>query len=138
MADQEQRYGPECRHRCRSIIARDTDRAKFVGVNTIGPGETIDLFDIEESPIPIPFGQKKDQIQRNFVVVLVAPTEGDPPNTDHLVCKPKPDSRLSTAFQRLEFFVSRDLHLPVRMVSRYSARRSSLPVRSILLATAMR
>ncbi len=83
----------------------------------VKPGETIDLFDIEESPIPIPFGQKKDQIQRNFVVVLVAPTEGDPPNTDHLVCKPKPDSRLSKDFERLEFFVSRDLHLPVRMVS---------------------
>jgi hypothetical protein len=83
----------------------------------VGPGERIDLFDIEESPIPIPFGQKKDQIQRNFMVVLVAPTEGDPPGTDHLICTPKPDSRLKKEFERLEFFVSKDLHLPVKIVS---------------------
>ena len=83
----------------------------------VKPGEKIDLFDIEESPIPIPFGHKKEQIQRNFMVVLVAPAAGDPPQTDHLVCRPKPDTRLSTEVERLEFFVSRDLHLPVKIVS---------------------
>ena len=83
----------------------------------VKPGEQIDLFDIEESPIPIPFGQKKAQIQRNFVVVLMAPAEGDPNDTDHLVCKPKAESRLAREFDQLEFFVHRELHLPVKIVS---------------------
>lgn len=83
----------------------------------VKPGEKIDLFDIEESPIPIPFGQKKEQIRRNFLVVLVSPVEGDPDDTDHLVCAPKPDSRLVKDYERLEFYVSRSLHLPVKIVS---------------------
>jgi hypothetical protein len=83
----------------------------------VEPGEKIDLFDIEASPIPIPFGQKKAQIQKNFLVVLVSPAEGDPPDTDHLVCAPKPDSRLHKDYLRLEFYVSRSLHLPVKMVT---------------------
>jgi len=83
----------------------------------VKPGERIDLFNVEESPIPIPFGQKKDQIQRNFMVVLVDPTPDDPPQTDHLVCKPKGSSSLSDDFEQLEFYVSRELHLPVKIVS---------------------
>ena len=83
----------------------------------VKPGEKIDLFDVEESPIPIPFGQKKNQIQRNFLVVLVSPVKGDPKDTDHLVCTPKPDSRLAKDYERLEFYVSRSLHLPVKIVS---------------------
>ena len=83
----------------------------------VAPGEKIDLFDIEESPIPIPFGQKKDQIKKNFVVVLMSPAQGDPENTDHLICKPKADSSLAGDVERLEFFVDRQLHLPVKIVS---------------------
>ena len=83
----------------------------------VKPGETIDLFDIEDSPIPIPFGQKKDQILKNFDVVLVPPAEGDPPATDHLTCTPKPESSLADEVLRLEFYVSQDLHLPVKIVS---------------------
>ncbi|MFQ5491134.1 MAG: outer membrane lipoprotein carrier protein LolA [Phycisphaerae bacterium] len=83
----------------------------------VGAGESIDLFDIEQSPIPIPFGQKKAQIQRNFAVVLMAPEEGDPPETDHLICQPKVQSRLYGDVVRMEFFVSRSLHLPVKIVT---------------------
>ncbi|MCP4248383.1 MAG: hypothetical protein GY778_15150 [bacterium] len=83
----------------------------------VRPGEKIDLFDIEDSPFPIPFGQKKQRIQSTFLVVLESPTSGDPPDTDHLICTPKPDSRLSKDFVQMEFFVSRDLHLPVKIVT---------------------
>ncbi len=84
--------------------------------SVVKPGEAIDLFDIEESPIPIPFGQKKAQIQKNFVVVLMDPKPGDPPNTDHLLCKPKPDSPLMGDIHALEFFISRELKLPIKIV----------------------
>ena len=83
----------------------------------VKPGERIDLFDIEETPIPIPLGQKKAQIQKNFAVVLMSPTEGDPEGTDHLICKPKADSNLAREVERMEFYVSRELHLPVKIVS---------------------
>jgi len=80
------------------------------------PGEKIDLFDLERTPFPLPFGQKKDTILRNFDVSLVEPVSADPPNTDHLLCIPKPNSRMDRKYDRLEFFVLRDLHLPTRIV----------------------
>lgn len=82
----------------------------------VRPGDRIDLFDLERTPFPLPFGQKKEKILRNFNVTLVAPSPGDPPETDHLVCIPKTDSRLAERYDKLEFFVRRDIHLPSRVI----------------------
>lgn len=85
------------------------------------PGEKVDLFDLDKAPFPLPFGQKKDKILEHFEVTLVAPAPGDPADTDHLVCVTKPTSRLARTYTRLEFFVHRDLHLPIRVVMARSA-----------------
>ncbi len=82
----------------------------------VAEGETLDMFDLETAPFPLPFGQKKDKILRNFDVTLAAPALGDPPNTDHLVCVPKPDSKLAERYDKLEFFILKDIHLPSRVV----------------------
>jgi hypothetical protein len=80
------------------------------------PGEKQDFFDIEKSPFPLPFGQKKDKILKNFHVELVKPVSTDPSNTDHLLCKPKPDSPMAKKYAQLDFFVERKVHLPLRVV----------------------
>ncbi|MCH7592011.1 MAG: hypothetical protein IH989_04415 [Planctomycetes bacterium] len=82
----------------------------------VPPGEKIDLFDLEKAPFPVPFGHKKGTILRHFDVTLLPPAKGDPPGTDHLVCKPKPMSALKRRYDKLELFVSRDVHLPSRIV----------------------
>jgi len=79
-------------------------------------GQSINLFDLETAPFPLPFGQKKQQILNHFEVTLVTPAEGDPPNTDHLQCVPKPGSRIARKYDKLEFFVDRDVHLPRRVI----------------------
>ena len=80
------------------------------------PGEKVDLFDLENAPFPLPFGQNKEAILRNFDVTLVSPADGDPSNTDHLICVPKAESRLHRKYEKLEFFVLKDVHLPSRVV----------------------
>jgi hypothetical protein len=82
----------------------------------VRPAEKLDLFDLERAPFPVPFGQKKETILRNFDVSLSPPEASDPPNTDHLVCIPRPDSAMYRKYERLEFFVNRDLHLPTKIV----------------------
>lgn len=79
-------------------------------------GEVVDLFDLETAPFPLPFGQKKEAILRHFNVTLAPPAKGDPPDTDHLICIPKPNSKLRRKYDKLEFFVKRDIHLPSRVV----------------------
>ena len=80
------------------------------------PGENIDLFDLETAPFPLPFGQKKAKILKNFTVSLVPPSKGDPAGTDHLTCVPKPDSNLHGKYDKLEFFIRQDINLPSRVV----------------------
>lgn len=80
-------------------------------------GERVDLFDLERAPFPLPFGQAKETIQRHFEVKLVPPAAGDPAHTDHLVCVPKPESRMYRKYDKLEFFVHREVHLPVRVIA---------------------
>lgn len=79
-------------------------------------GHPLDLFDLETAPFPLPFGQKKQKILDNFDVTLVPPGAGDPPDTDHLVCIPKSSGKLYDKYDKLEFFVRRDLHLPNRAI----------------------
>ena len=82
----------------------------------VRPGEKIDLFDLEKAPFPVPFGHKKETILRHFDVTLLPPAKGDPPDTDHIVCVPKPTSELRRRYDKLELFVSRNVHLPIRIV----------------------
>ncbi len=88
-------------------------------------GEKVDLFDIETAPFPLPFGQKKEKILRHFDVKIIPPAKTDPTETDHLVCVPKPGSRLERKYDKLEFFVRKGLNLPVRVVA---TRNSGLEV----------
>ena len=80
------------------------------------PGEELDFFNLETAPFPLPFGQKKEAILRHFYVTLEPPAAGDPPNTDHLVCVPKSESSLYRKYDKLEFFVLKDVHLPGRVI----------------------
>ncbi len=78
--------------------------------------EKKNLFDLEKAPFPLPFGQKKETILRNFDVTLKPRAESDPPNTDHLVCIPKPGSTMHGQYDKLEFFVLQGVDLPARIV----------------------
>lgn len=94
-------------------------------------GEKRDMFDLDEAPFPVPFGQKKDKILRNFDVTLAVAKKGDPPGCDHLVCIPKKDSRLAEKYASVEFFILRDLHLPIRVIvtkkGGYEVMRADFP-----------
>ncbi len=100
------RYLFEALQRTKSIIRRDL----------APPGTQIDLFSIEKAPFPIPFGQKKADILQHFDVALAPADKAALPNVDHLICKPKSTSRLAKDYDLIEFFISRDLYLPVRIV----------------------
>lgn len=79
-------------------------------------GERQDLFRIG-GPFPLPFGQKRADILRNFVVTLEPFTPEDPRNTDHLHCVPRPNTELADKYSRVEIYIDRKLELPVRIVT---------------------
>lgn len=80
-------------------------------------GQKRDFFDIETAAIPLPFGQKKEKILKNFTVKWIPPVDGDPKNCDHLACVPKPDSPVARKYDTLDFYIDREIHLPRRIVT---------------------
>jgi hypothetical protein len=81
----------------------------------VRPGERLNVFELGKGPFPLPFGQKKAEILRQFTVKLIAPAADDPKNTDHLACIPKPDTTLDRQFKEVHFYVDQKLDLPVRI-----------------------
>jgi len=83
----------------------------------VAPNEKIDPFKLGEGPFPLPFGQHKADILKNFKVTLAKPEKTDPENTDHLVLVPKPESPYTKRYEKLEFWIDRKLDLPIKVVS---------------------
>jgi len=83
-------------------------------IQIVRPGEKLDVFKIGKGPFPLPFGQKKDDIVRHFDVKLIAPDpKKDPPDTDHLECKPKIGTELADKYGTVHFYIHRKLDLPI-------------------------
>ena len=100
------RFWHEAIERLEQVTKREIVRA----------GEAFDLFDLETSPFPMPIGQKKATILRNFDVALIGAAGSDPKNTDHLRLTPQKGSRLEKKYTSIDYYVRKDLHLPSRIV----------------------
>lgn len=83
----------------------------------VHPGEKLNLFSVENSPFPLPFGQKKAEILRNFDVKLVPPDPKDPPGSKHLLCIPKPGTQKEQEYREIHFYIDPKLDLPVKIVA---------------------
>lgn len=103
----------ESKPAARTITRRQVRRAS----------DTRNPFKLGQGPFPVPFGQKKDDILREFIVTLAPADKSDPPNTDHLRLMPRPGTVLEENFKELEFWVHREgptagLPIRVRMLKR--------------------
>jgi hypothetical protein len=80
-------------------------------------GERVDPFKLGKGPFPLPFGQKREDILGNFTVTLKRFELGDPRNSDHLHCVPRPNTELAAKYSRVEIYVDKKIELPVRIVT---------------------
>jgi hypothetical protein len=83
------------------------------------PGDKRNPFKLGEGAFPLPFGQKKADIVREFEVTRIDKEEkGDPPDTDHIKLTPKPATSTYEQYRTIEFWIARE-----------SSKLSGLPVR---------
>ena len=82
-----------------------------------GPGEQVDALRLGKGPIPIPFGQKADDVLEHFIPQTRPPGVKDPKNTDYLKLITRSKHRKRMGLDYLEIWIDRKTHLPVKVVS---------------------
>lgn len=94
------------------LTDRDYKRSIEVKRQVLRPGEKINLLRLGEGPFPLPIGQSKEDVHREFEVTRPAAAKDDPPRTIHLALKPKEGTRLARKFNRIDVWVDVQSHMP--------------------------
>jgi outer membrane lipoprotein-sorting protein len=79
------------------------------------PGQKINLLKLGEGPFPLPIGQDKESVYKEFDVTMQKPAEGDPANTVHLTLAPNDSSKFKRKFKTIDVWVNLDSKMPVRI-----------------------
>lgn len=84
----------------------------------IRPDQKINLLKLGEGPFPLPIGQPKDEVHKEFDVKKIDPAKDDPPNTVHIQLVPHPDTRFAKEFKTIDAWVDTKTHMPIRIGTR--------------------
>ncbi len=80
-------------------------------------GERVQALQIGKGAFPpLPFGQKATEVLEYYDAKLLPPVQGDPNDCDHLELKALRGRRGELDFLRLDLWVSRQTHLPVKII----------------------
>jgi hypothetical protein len=94
-------------------------RIKQLARYKIDPKQVRRPLRLGEGPFPLPFGQKTEDVLRYFhAMTRPADTEADEPeNTDYVRLLPRDKYRERLNVRRIELWVDRETHLPVKIIS---------------------
>ncbi len=67
-----------------------------------------DPFRLGEGPFPVPFGQRKADILREFEVARIEASGEGPADTDRLRLTPRPGTSTAQTYQWVEFWIARE------------------------------
>src|SRR5207247_2323303 len=101
------------------LIERNYRTKKQETDQIIRPGEKIDLFKLGQGPFPLPIGQPKEEVHKQFEVKKGEPSKDnpDPANTVHIQLIPNPDTRLARKLKTIDAWVDVKSHMPIRIAT---------------------
>jgi outer membrane lipoprotein-sorting protein len=97
------------------LIERDYKKHNQTRRQVLRPGEKINLFKLGEGPFPMPIGQKKEDVKKQFEVRKAKPARDDPPGTVHIILKPLAGTPLAKKVGMLDVWVDMKSQMPVRI-----------------------
>ncbi|HYE17849.1 MAG TPA: hypothetical protein VEA69_05365 [Tepidisphaeraceae bacterium] len=97
------------------LTDRDYTKKLEVRRQVLRPGQQMNLLKLGEGPFPLPIGQPKEEVKKQFDVTKPAASADDPKNTIHLVLTPKPGTQFAKRIKTLHVYVDRDSHFPTRI-----------------------
>ncbi len=102
------RWYVEVQSRTKTVTRREVRR----------PEDRTNPYRVGSGLFALPFGQKKEDILREFEVVLEPPAADDAADTDHLKLTPRTGTKTGESYKELHFWVSRSgplAGLPVKV-----------------------
>jgi hypothetical protein len=104
------------------LIERNYKTKSQVTQQIIRPGEKIDLFKLGQGPFPLPIGQPKEEVHKQFDVKKPEPSKDkdnpDPVGTVHIQLIPNPDTKLARKLKTIDAWVDVKSHMPTRIATR--------------------
>jgi hypothetical protein len=97
------------------LVDRDYKRAIEVKRQVLRPGEKINLLKLGEGPFPLPIGQPKEDVHREFIVSKGDPAMEGPKGASHIALKPREGTRLAKKFAQIDVWVDPQTQMPVRI-----------------------
>lgn len=84
------------------------------------PGQKTNLLKLGEGPFPIPIGQKKEDVKKQFKATLVEDAKllaelKLPPDTAHVLLEPAKGSDMRRQFQSIDVFVDPKTQMPLQI-----------------------
>lgn len=99
------------------LIDQNFDAKHQTTRQVLKPGQKLDPLKLGEGPFPLPIGQDREEVLKNFEVTQLPPDKEDPADSVHLVLKPKPGTRFAKKFELIDVFVDQKSKFPVRIVT---------------------
>jgi outer membrane lipoprotein-sorting protein len=97
------------------LTDRDYKKKLEVRRQVLKPGQKMNLLKLGEGPFPLPIGQEKGEVKKQFEVTKIAPTADDPKDTVHVKLVPKKDSQFEKRFRQIDVFVDTKTNMPARI-----------------------
>lgn len=115
------------------LVDRDYRRSIEVKRQVLRPGEKINLLKLGEGPFPLPIGQPKEHVYKEFEVTRGDPALGGPKGMPHIALKPREGTRLARKFAQIDVWVDPRTQMPVRIeaVDVNEATRRTTELRNI-------
>jgi len=88
-------------------------------------GQKVEPLRLGQGFFPLPFGQKAADVLTYFDVRTRKPNPTDPKDTDYLKLTIRPGHRRTMNVERMEMWIDRKTHLPVRIQSRDRSRNDT-------------
>ena len=97
------------------LTDRDYQKKLEVRRQVLRPGQKMNLLKLGEGPFPLPIGQDKDEVKKQFDASKVAPAADDPKGTIHIKLAPKPGTQFEKRFRQIDVFVDPRSNMPARI-----------------------
>jgi len=97
------------------LTDRNYQRSIEVKRQVLKPGEKINLLKLGEGPFPLPIGQAKEEVHKEFVVTKGEAAPDAPKGTVHVTLKPREGTRLARKFNVIDVWVDPKTNMPVRI-----------------------